>query len=89
MCEQFGITATDGVITRMSDKWSRLQALWHDRSNDQVGESITDTLMDLSAYSLILICLLNEQAEEESRQVNKIRYEKELNIVTATKHDTR
>lgn len=60
-CEAFGISATDGVITRMSDKWSRLQSLWADASNEQVGESIRDTLMDLSAYALILICLLEEK----------------------------
>jgi hypothetical protein len=62
-CEAFGITAVDGVITRMSDKWSRLQSLWKDASNEQVGESIADTLMDLSAYALILICLLNENTK--------------------------
>lgn len=62
MCEAFGIKATDGVITRMSDKWSRIQSLWQKPENDQVGESIKDTLMDLAAYSLILICLLEEQS---------------------------
>ena len=60
-CEQFGIPAVDGVIARMSDKWSRVQSLWKDRSNDQVGESIEDTLLDLASYSLILICLLREK----------------------------
>jgi hypothetical protein len=62
-CEAFGIAATDGVITRMSDKWSRLQSLWQNADNDRVGESIKDTLMDLAAYSLILVCLLEESAE--------------------------
>ena len=64
MCESFGIPAVDGVITRMSDKWSRIQSLWKDKSNDQVGESLEDTLMDLAAYSLILICLLREKSGE-------------------------
>lgn len=62
-CENFGIPAPDGVITRMSDKWSRLQSLWLDRANDKVDEPIEDTLMDLAAYSLILICLLKEQKD--------------------------
>jgi hypothetical protein len=44
-CEQFGIAAVDGVITRMSDKWSRIQSLWKDKSNEQVGESVEDTLL--------------------------------------------
>jgi len=63
-CEAFGISATDGVITRMSDKWSRIKSLWQDRNNDQVGENIIDTLQDLAAYALILICLLNEKDTE-------------------------
>ena len=77
MSEAFGISATDGVITRMSDKWSRLQSLWHSKLNDQVGESIEDTLMDLSAYALILICLIRESELEEYRRevmgLNSIR----------------
>jgi hypothetical protein len=60
-CEQFGIAAVDGVITRMSDKYARIQSLWKDKSNEQVGESIEDTLLDLASYSLILICLLREK----------------------------
>ena len=60
-CELFGITSADGVITRMGDKWSRLRSLWHNPKNEQVNEPITDTLMDLAAYSLILVCLLQEK----------------------------
>lgn len=63
-CERFGITAAQGVATRMSDKWSRLISLWSKPENDQVGEAIEDTLMDLASYSLILICLLDEQKRE-------------------------
>ena len=32
--------------------------------NEQVGENIKDTLMDLASYSLIAICLLNEQENQ-------------------------
>ncbi|SRR5260221_14608129 len=60
-CADFGIDPIDGIITRMSDKWSRLKSLFKNPSNDQVNESIEDTLMDLSAYSLILICMLREE----------------------------
>ena len=60
-CELFGITSADGVITRMGDKWSRLRSLWRNPANDQVNEPITDTLMDLAAYALILVCLLQEK----------------------------
>lgn len=64
-CEHFGIASTDGVITRMGDKWSRLRSLWQNPANEQVNEPIEDTLMDLAAYSLILICLLREGKPNE------------------------
>lgn len=64
-CGFFGIPVTDGVVTRMSDKWSRLQSLWRNPERELVGESVEDTLMDLAAYSLILICLLREQKEQQ------------------------
>lgn len=60
-CEAFGIDALDGVLTRMSDKWSRLQSLWRNPERDQVGEPIQDTLKDMAAYALILVCLMEER----------------------------
>jgi len=59
-CEVFGVSAQAGVLTRMSDKWARLTNLWKNPRNEQVGESIDDTLMDLAAYALILVCLRRE-----------------------------
>lgn len=49
-----------GVLIRISDKWSRIKSLKQNPANDQVNESIRDTLLDLSAYALIAICLLDE-----------------------------
>src|SRR5258706_7405600 len=59
-CADFRIDRIDEIITRMSDKWSRLQSLLKNLGNDQDNESIEDTLMDLSAYSLSLICMLRD-----------------------------
>ena len=61
MCEAFGITAFEGCMVRLSDKYIRVTNLMRSADNDQVGESIKDTLMDLQAYALIAICLLNEE----------------------------
>lgn len=60
MAEDFGITAHMGVLVRMSDKYIRIRNLRRDPNNEQVGESILDTLIDLAAYSLIAVCLLRE-----------------------------
>lgn len=63
-CEEFGINVADGCLTRLCDKYHRYKALNENSALDKVGESIIDTLMDLSAYCLILICLLEEETNE-------------------------
>ena len=47
----------------MSDKWSRLTELTKGKQ-DRVGESMTDTLMDMAIYSLLEIILIEEQAKK-------------------------
>jgi hypothetical protein len=61
MSEAFGVSALDGCLVRMSDKYIRVTNLRRDATNDRVNESIIDTLRDLSAYALIAICLMEEE----------------------------
>lgn len=63
LCEAFGITAFEGCLVRLSDKYSRVTSLTRLPSNEQVGESIRDTLMDLAAYAYIAVCLYDEAVE--------------------------
>lgn len=63
MSEAFDVEAWRGALVRMSDKYIRVTNLVKDASNEQVGESIEDTLKDLAAYALIAICLLREERE--------------------------
>lgn len=66
--EKLGIKPSVGALIRLQDKVARIQALVRNPANDQVGESIEDTLMDAAAYCLITICLLREeQAAAEKR----------------------
>lgn len=60
MSESFGVSAVLGCLIRMSDKFIRIQNLIKNPNNEQVGEAITDTLMDLASYALITICLIDE-----------------------------
>lgn len=60
----FGISPVRGVFVRMSDKYIRIQNLLLDWKNEQVGESIWDTLADLAAYALIAVCLLEEERNQ-------------------------
>ena len=64
MCENFGVSSFLGCLVRLSDKYIRVTNLVKNPKNEQVGESIRDTLFDLAAYSLIAICLLEEKNEK-------------------------
>jgi hypothetical protein len=57
----FGVRAEAGVYVRMSDKYSRIKSLRSNPDNEQVGESILDTVRDLFAYSLIALCIRKER----------------------------
>ncbi len=53
--EKLGITTTEiGLLTRMTDKFCRIASLVKKGSFQVRDESIEDTLLDLSNYSLLL-----------------------------------
>jgi hypothetical protein len=56
----WGLSPLDGCLVRMGDKYKRAQTIRSDTTNEQVGESLRDTLLDLANYALIAICLLDE-----------------------------
>ena len=58
--EHWGITALQGCLVRMGDKYRRAQNVLRDPANEQVGETVRDTLIDLAAYALIAVCLMDE-----------------------------
>jgi hypothetical protein len=63
LAKGMGLTPVQGVLVRLGDKFARVQSLAKNPENDMVGESMRDTLMDLSAYALIAVCLMEEQIE--------------------------
>ena len=62
MAKNLGISPLDGVLVRMSDKWSRLCQLRRGKSPKH--ESLRDTLIDNAVYSLLAVLLLDEQASQ-------------------------
>ena len=60
--ERIGVPASTGALVRLLDKVSRVETLVASPQSEQVGESIEDTLIDLAAYSLIVVCLRREEA---------------------------
>lgn len=57
---KFGVSPFLGCLVRLSDKFNRLTNIVKDESLEMVNESIVDTLMDLAAYALIAIILLED-----------------------------
>ena len=60
LCGAFGIPPWKGALVRMSDKWSRLTELANGKAQKVIDEKITDTLMDLAVYALLMIILWEE-----------------------------
>lgn len=57
--EKYGIIA---ALTRMSDKWNRLENLILNKKEGLVGdERIEDTLLDLASYCLMTVISLREE----------------------------
>jgi len=64
--ENIGVDAFTGVMVRLQDKWSRLEGFMKSKELLVKGESVEDTLMDMSVYGLLAILLYREeQAKEE------------------------
>jgi hypothetical protein len=59
--ENWGDTPLRGCLVRMGDKYKRAQNIFRNPDNDRVGEPLVVTLMDLSNYAKIAICLYEEE----------------------------
>ena len=62
-CERMGVPAHIGVAIRLTDKFSRYTQLLKGKK-DLVGESVFDTLLDISVYSLLSIILIKESQKK-------------------------
>lgn len=62
--ERLGIPSWLGVLIRKGDKESRYANIAADAENNQLGpeEGLRRELIDDSAYGLIAVCLLDEEA---------------------------
>ncbi len=81
----FNITPFKGCLVRMTDKFSRISSLVKNPDNDKVGEAITDTLMDMAVYSLIAICLYEEE-NQKKEEYERIVCTEKTNIENSDAH---
>ena len=64
LVEQIGIASAEvGILTRMTDKMSRIGGLLKKGSQQVKDESIQDTLSDLAVYSIILSIYLSQKKD--------------------------
>ena len=60
--EALGICSTEqGFLTRMSDKLARLSSFWQKGELQVKDESVTDTLMDLCNYTILMAAYLESK----------------------------
>ena len=60
-CEDLGICSTEaGIVTRMTDKLSRIGNLLK-QDNNVKDERLEDSVLDLAVYSVILYVYLNNK----------------------------
>ena len=63
-CKEMGLTPFQGVMVRLSDKWSRIESFMKQGILLVEGESVEDTLLDNAVYSLLAILLLREERND-------------------------
>jgi hypothetical protein len=67
VCEALGACSIEaGIVVRMSDKMSRITNLL-EKEPDVVEERITDTLVDLANYAIILKCYIDQKNETDDQ----------------------
>lgn len=62
------------ALTRMSDKWNRVENIMLGGKNLVGDESLNDTLVDLAAYALMTVCALNSDMTEFDKFIRKLKF---------------
>lgn len=72
MVEELGFATTEqGILTRMTDKFSRLGNLVTKRDLSVKDETMIDTLKDFANYASLLAAYLHDKAEKAKRDMLK------------------
>lgn len=64
--QMFGVSPLTGILVRVTDKLSRIASLLSNPANDQVGESLRETLLDAGNYLLIAVAMMDGDKVVES-----------------------
>lgn len=84
MSETFGVNPLRGILVRVMDKMARIASLLDDPTNDQVGESLRDSMIDAGNYLLIGVAFEDaERKVKQEKQAMQILDEIELDRAAA------
>lgn len=61
MSQTFGVAPIKGIMVRVMDKMARLASLLDNPTNEKVGESLRDTMLDAGNYLLIGVAFMDEE----------------------------
>lgn len=63
------------ALTRMSDKWNRIETLILGRADESADESLVDSLTDLANYCIMTVCEIqdSEPKAETSETISQSR----------------
>lgn len=76
MSQTFGIDPVKGIMIRVMDKIARIASLLENPANDQVAESLRDTMLDAGNYLLIAVAYQDaERLAEVDSTVEQIMNE--------------
>ena len=85
--DSFGISVKKygyiSALTRMSDKWNRLETLILNKSDGTKDESLSDTLIDLANYCLMTVMELEEEKNKHEIMLNEVASETRVTIGTS------
>jgi hypothetical protein len=71
--ENLGIPPLGGVLVRMSDKISRIENIYKNKTTHVKDEALTDTLLDLAGYAAIAYAIIQEHSPESGKDPEGIR----------------
>ena len=63
------------ALTRMSDKWNRIETLILGRADESADESLVDSLTDLANYCIMTVCEIQDSGPkaETSKTISQSR----------------
>ncbi len=62
------VSATDGILIRIGDKFSRLQGIINNNNCELLSESFDDTLFDIAGYIILYFAFAVENNESKNEE---------------------